>query len=226
MEIVFILVEPAVSENVGAAARAIKTMGFEQLRLVNPCDYNNDKARMLAHGSHDILEKAVCYSGLSEALIDIDFVIGTSAKRRAVKVDYISSDKLLENIVKKGNTISKVAIVFGCEESGLGNDELRLCDMVSYVPIVNKYPSLNLAQAVMIYSYSLSKLAISTHHTNKEFKQENSLKALKDRTIQVLASIGIEQDDTIYGRIMERLMLIGEEDVNLLHTITSKIITK
>ena len=226
MEIVFILVKPAVPENVGAAARAIKTMGFCQLRLVNPCEYNNDKARMLAHGSHDILEQAVCYQTLTDAMFDIDFSIATSAKSRAVRLNYISSDELADYLIRKGNTISKIAIVFGCEESGLDNDELRMCDMVSYVPIANKYPSLNLAQAVMVYSYSLSKLILSKKPINKEFQTDNSIQALKNKANQLLHIGGIDKDNTIYGRIMERLMLIDGEDVNLLHSITSKLLKK
>ena len=89
MEVSFILVEPAGPENVGAAARAIKTMGFDDLRLVNPCDHLDMKARMLAHASNDILENAKVYQSFEEAIKDIDFVFATSAKQRWVKLDII-----------------------------------------------------------------------------------------------------------------------------------------
>ncbi len=73
LKISFILVEPAVPANVGAAARAIKTMGFDDLRLVKPCDHLSMEARMLAHASNEILENAKIFSTLKEALADIDF---------------------------------------------------------------------------------------------------------------------------------------------------------
>ena len=84
MNISFILVEPAVPENIGAAARAIKTMGFNDLRLVNPCDHLDMRAKMLAHASHEILENAKIFTNLSDAIADLDFTIATSAKQRWV----------------------------------------------------------------------------------------------------------------------------------------------
>jgi tRNA/rRNA methyltransferase len=81
MQIFFILVEPAVQENVGAAARAIKTMGFSRLILVNPCDYLSGPARWLAHGSGEILDNAQVFPSLKEAIVNFDFVVGTSAKK-------------------------------------------------------------------------------------------------------------------------------------------------
>jgi tRNA/rRNA methyltransferase len=118
MNISFILVEPAVPENVGAAARAIKTMGFTDLRLVNPCNHLDMKAKMLAHASHDILENAKIYPILSEAIADLDFVIATSAKQRWVKLDIIPSNQIHKFLEEKENSISRIGIVFGREESG------------------------------------------------------------------------------------------------------------
>ena len=71
MNIYFILVEPAVPGNIGAAARAIKTMGYSNMRLVNPCDHLSIEAKMLAHASGEILEEAELFSGLEEAIADI-----------------------------------------------------------------------------------------------------------------------------------------------------------
>ena len=82
MEIVFVLVEPAVPENIGASARALKTMGFDQLRLVNTQQHLEKQARILAHGSGDILAQAQAYDSLPAALADIDLAIATSAKPR------------------------------------------------------------------------------------------------------------------------------------------------
>jgi len=131
LNITFILVNPAVPENIGASARAMNTMGFHDLRLVNPCNFLNEKARMLAHGSHSILENATVFSSLEKAVRDIDFVIGTTAKRRSAKEDYYSANLLSGYLAKKGDSISTIAIVFGKEESGLTNEEIRFHKVIA-----------------------------------------------------------------------------------------------
>ncbi|MCK5368925.1 MAG: hypothetical protein KAQ62_10245, partial [Cyclobacteriaceae bacterium] len=126
MEISFVLVEPAVPENIGAAARALKTMGFSDLRLVNPTDHLADPAKWLAHGSQDILENATIYRDFQDAIKDLDFLIGTTAKKRSVKEDYFNPDEAKKIIEDKSDILSKVGIIFGREESGLKNEELRM----------------------------------------------------------------------------------------------------
>ena len=223
MKISFILVEPAVPENVGAAARAIKTMGFTALRLVNPCNHLDDKAKMLAHASHDILENAVVYSSLVEAVKDLDFIIGTTAKQRWVKLDIIPSNELISFIQNKGNSINNIGIVFGREESGLTNDEISICNRVSTIPLANPYPSINLAQTVMIYAYILSSLQM-TIPSEKGFANDQSFKTLKERVNDILSIAEITPEMMIYGRIHERIAELGEKDIKLLHSVTSKLI--
>jgi tRNA/rRNA methyltransferase len=223
MNIAFILVEPAVPENVGAAARAIKTMGFTDLRLVNPCDYLNTKAKMLAHASHDILENAKVFSSLAEAVTDLDFVVATSAKQRWVKLDIIPSNNLLEFLNDKEDTISKIGIVFGREESGLTNDEINLCNRVSTIPLASLYPSINLAQTVMIYAYSLSSL-IQNNKINKDSINPESFKSLQQKVSEILNIAEITPEMMIYGRIHERITELNAKDIRLLHSITSKLL--
>ena len=222
IEIHFILVEPAVPENIGAAARAIKTMGFSSLRLVNTTKHLADEARWLAHASNEILDNAKVYKSLKEAVSDIDWVIGTTAKKRRVNQDYYPVNKLNELIQHKASTIKSLAIVFGREESGLTNDELSICHTVSSVPMKTTYPSLNLAQSVMTYAYNLSLLEIKPIKDEEE-KDEESLVALKAKVETILSQIGFVPDSTIYNRIMERLMILGETDIHLIHSICNKI---
>ncbi|MFC2151152.1 tRNA/rRNA methyltransferase [Bacteroidota bacterium] len=222
MQIHFILVEPAVPENVGAAARAIKTMGFTSLRLVNTTAHLDEKASWLAHASNEILENAKVYQTLQEATQDIDWIIGTSAKKRRVNEDYYASNKINELIKAKANSIINLAIVFGREESGLTNDELKLCDIVTSVPMKTTYPSLNLAQSVMIYAYTLSMLEIDEKKPDLKIDQAE-LNILKTKTENILTSIGFKKDSAIYNRILERLMILGETDIHLLLSIEHKI---
>ncbi|MCG8411165.1 MAG: tRNA/rRNA methyltransferase [Bacteroidales bacterium] len=223
MHIHFILVEPAVPENVGAAARAIKTMGFDSLRLINTKAHLNKKASWLAHASTDILEKSQEYETLKEALVDIDWVIGTSAKRRRVNEDYYSSTQINELIAAKAGSIRNLAIVFGREESGLTNAELKLCDIITSVPMKTTYPSLNLAQSVMIYAYTLSMLNYNDSKKEDEING-TELNILKNQTENILQKIGFTENSNIYNRIMERLMILGETDIHLLLSIENKIL--
>ncbi len=224
MNICFILVEPAVPENVGAAARAIKTMGFTELRLVNPCDYLSTKAKMLAHASNDILEKAKVYSTLADAVVDLDFTIATSAKQRWVKVDIIPSNKLVKFLDEKGNTISNIGVVFGREESGLSNEEINLCNRVSTIPLASPYPSINLAQTVMIYAYTLSTISQQVDNSVEEETNPESFRMLQQRVKELLTIANITPDMLIYGRIHERITALNASDIRLLHSITSKLL--
>jgi len=226
MEVSFILVEPAVPENVGAAARAIKTMGFGDLRLVNPCDHLDMKARMLAHASNDILENAKVYQSLEEAIEDVDFVFATSAKQRWVKLDIIPCNELTDFIEKKGNTINSIAVVFGREESGLTNEEIALCHRVSNIPLKTQYPSLNLAQSVMIYAYTLSFLNIESPEKQTKNQNPDSLKALISKVQSVLSQIELGPDKLINGRLIERITEMDAEDIKLLHSLTTALTEK
>jgi len=225
MSICFILVEPAVPENVGAAARAVKTMGFTDLRLVNPCDHLGTKAKMLAHASHEILENAKIFNSLADAINDLDFVIATTAKQRWVKLDIIPSNELSKFIEEKENTISKIGIVFGREESGLTNEEISICNRVSTIPLASPYPSINLAQTVMIYAYTLSTLS---QKKNVEIESVNSesLKSLQNKVSEVLNIAEITPDLLIFGRIHERISELSANDIRLLHSVTSKLLEK
>jgi len=223
MEIIFILVEPAVPGNVGSSARAINTMGFKKMRLVAPCDHLGAEARMFAHGSHDILENAIVFPSFIDAIKDIDFIIGTTAKKRSSKEEYIDCKKLKGVLQKKGNTIHTVGLVFGREESGLTNEELGQCDLATYVSMANAYPSLNLSQAVMIYSFLLTdaKLKPISHHGTKT--DEEGLRELKNKIINLLVDIEVNKNPVLFSRILERIMLLEDDDIRLFHSVMNKL---
>ncbi len=225
MDIVFILVEPARPENIGASARALKTMGFGTLRLVSPCDHLSGRARALAHASADVLESAEVFSTLKDAAADSDFIIGCTAKRRTVKEDYYRPGQLRDLLEKKGPAVSRTAIVFGREESGLSNEELDMCHICSRIIMRSTYPSLNLSQAVMIYAYELSTLVLGTAE-KKDEQDPASWRVLHEKIKRILQDIGLEADTQIYRRILERSALLAETDLNLLHSITERLLRR
>jgi tRNA/rRNA methyltransferase len=223
MQIYFILVESAYPENIGAAARAIKTMGISGLRLVSPADHLSKEARWLAHASNDILENAEVYDRFDDAIKDIDFIIASSAKKRSVKQDYLKACELHEFISQKKKSLKKIAVVFGKEESGLDNDIIRNCDVASYIPMKTTYPSLNLAQAVMIYAYELSNLLdpIKTEETASEI--ESLYPVFKQKLDNLLLELRIEKNENLYNRILERAAYLNNNDINLVLSILNRI---
>ncbi len=222
MKIIFILIEPSVPENIGASVRAINTMGFSDIRIVNSqCNHLDDNAFKLAHGSYDILRKANTYKTMEEAIEDIDFIIGTTSKERIARNDYYNADEIVHLIEKKGKSINKVAIVFGRESSGMNGDEISKCHILSSIPMANPYPTLNLSQSVMLYAYNLSKFNkfIEKSDEKKDKPQENEFKTLISRSSNLFKNAGLDEESIIYNRIMERLAIVGEEDVRLFHSV-------
>ena len=215
MEIVFILVEPARDENVGAAARAMKTMGFTNLRLVNPCNHLSERALATAHASSDILRNATIYTSLEEAVAGIDFVAGSTAKHRNVREDYHWVSDLPKILAEKGDCIGSIAIVFGREESGLTNDEMALCHLLTTIPMRSKYPSLNLGQAVMVYAYELSKVNFGYSRKKPHTVPEGEFAVVRQRLAHILSEINL--DDYSQSRVLERVALLGAEDIALFH---------
>ena len=214
--IVFILVRPAVPENVGAAARALKTMGFDQLRIVGSNVHREKNAHILAHASTDILDNVREFSDLESALADIDFCIGTSAKNRHDKRYTFLPAQLRAVIVEKGASVNRVAIVFGCEESGLSNSELALCDALTTIPLATTYPSLNLSQAVMLYAYELSQIeqiAVADGADILEWQ------ALKRRIEKLLDVMDVPAEGKLRAWVQERLASADQKDVGFLHML-------
>jgi tRNA/rRNA methyltransferase len=223
MEIHFILVRPSLPENVGAAARAIKTMGFKSLRLVAPCNHLDDRALWLAHGSHDILQAAQVFGKLQSALDDVDLSIGTTARKRAQRQDSFAPQEIIEAIAAKGRLVRSCAIVFGREDTGLLNEELGLCDLTSSIPMARKYPSLNLAQSVMVYAYSLAGLALPGKRPDKAGKDKRQYRSFLRSLSDLCNEVGIAHSSSLHKRILERAAGLSEIDIRLGHTVLGKI---
>lgn len=196
-------------------------MGFSQLRLITPCDHLSEEARMLAHGANEILENAEVFPDFLSSITDIDILVGTTAKKRSVKADYHSPGTIAEILKSKDNSIKKAAIIFGTEESGLPNEILLECDLASSIPLKNPYPSLNLGQSVMLYAYELSTLIMEVG--SKKAEGSESYKKLKVRIEEFLPKINIHDKMPVYHRILERISLLNNDDIKLLHSISSRL---
>jgi len=223
LDIHFILYRPAVPGNVGAAARAIKTMGFVKLRLIDPCNYLNEQAMMMAHGSHDVLKSAEVFDDFQSAVNDLDLVISTTAKERTAKHEYHSSREILSFLQNKSGRLGNVGILFGTEESGLPNQLILESDMAMTIPMASGYPSLNLAQSVMVTAYELSPLNHLEKPGTPLSKSGEGWGTLKDQAEELLISTGITSGTPLYHRIMERLATVGANDIPLFLSVISRI---
>src|SRR5438105_5345077 len=144
--------------NIGAAARAMKTMGFDDLALVEPRHFPDASATALASGAADVLERARVHATLEEALADCVLAAGFSARRRDLSHAPASLRDAAPELVADAAG-GRIALVFGNETSGLSNDELARCQRFVSIPANPAYPSLNLAAAVQLACYELATAA-------------------------------------------------------------------
>jgi len=157
----FVLVETSNAGNIGAAARAMRTMGISQLALVNPCEFRTYECFSRASGAYDVLDNAQLCDSLQTAVADCSMVIGTSARLRTLSWPQIAPQQITETIESlsscENTSAAKVAVVFGRERSGLSNDELILCSHLVVIPSVSDFSSLNMAAAVQVIAYEVRR---------------------------------------------------------------------
>jgi tRNA/rRNA methyltransferase len=222
MQLHIILVSPARPENVGAAARAMKTMGFASLRIVDSQAYLQPEAGWVAHASNEILHNAQHFDTLEAALTDIDFTVATTARSRARFHYYSTPVELLGQLEEKREWINNAALVFGREDSGLTNEELDLADILTGVPMVADYPSLNLGQAVMVFCYQLSAL---NHISAPVAVQPDAgqLGALRSRINRLLDAVEASEDQKLADWVHQRVGLLQQRDAAMLHTLLHDI---
>jgi len=143
--------------NIGATARAMKTMGLTQLVLVNPRAFPDEEATRLAAGATDVLDNARCVSTLEDALQDCVQVVGASARLRSMPLPHFDEpDDMAHQVIVNAHQ-APVALVFGRERSGLTNDEIRCCTHQVSIPANPDYGILNLSQAVQILAYEVHR---------------------------------------------------------------------
>lgn len=187
--IAIILHQPRYSENIGAAARAVRNMGIGRLVVVDPQNYDIDRVLKLAtHVASDIVAKIEIYENLKEALSCYSYVVGTTARLGGQRQVVNTPSKLAENLVAISRENS-VAILFGPEDRGLKNEDIRYCHALVSIPTA-EFSSLNLAQSVMIMCYevfiaNLQKKAQFTPRFATVHELEGMYDQLKDILVRI-----------------------------------------
>ena len=151
-----VLVETFHPGNIGAAARALKNMGLEQLWLVNPREFPSQEADSRAAGAKDLLESARVVTSVEEAIADCQLVVGTSARERSYDLPLQDLESAATQIWQEAQE-GQIAILFGRETMGLNNREMLLCNRHLYIDANPEYPVLNVSQAIQLVCYELRR---------------------------------------------------------------------
>lgn len=148
----FVMINTSHPGNIGAAARAMKNMGFHELALVNPKQFPSSEAVARSSGAYDVLENAQVFATLEEAIADCELIIGASARLRSITWPQLDPKECATLV---SGTTAKTAILFGREHSGLTNEELERCHYLLHIPCNPEYSSLNVASALQVIAYEL-----------------------------------------------------------------------
>jgi tRNA/rRNA methyltransferase len=213
--------------NIGAAARAMKTMGLRHLYLINPRYFPDDQAVAMAAGADDILRDAVVCDSIDQALQGVVFTLAMTARQRDVSIEVKTPREALPELLQHAAG-QPAALLFGTEMSGLTNEEMGKAQVLVSIPCAAEFSSLNLAAAVQVLAYEL-RVALQGHIPDAPqvqpapYEQVEGLFAHLEKT---LAEIGFFNTQNP-ARLMQRLRRLyararlEQEEVNILRGILS-----
>jgi tRNA/rRNA methyltransferase len=222
-----ILVRPRFPENIGSVARAMKNMGLHRLILVDGCSPLHVNAYKLASGADDILERAEEFLTLKEAISEMGCVVGVTSREGKERNPLLSPEDLMKQLIPLSEK-NLIALVFGSEREGLTNEELSLCHLYARIPSSELFPSLNLAQAVMVFCYELFKSSVTVLKPSIQLAKDEQLERMLEHMEKTLLDIGF-LDPHHPKRIMRVLRkLFGrsqmdEREVRILQGIWSQV---
>ena len=197
MEPRVVLVEPSYEANIGYVARAMKNFGLKDLRIVDPRVKLERDSRMFAAHAKDIVDNVIISRSLTEAIADVDIVVGTTARKgrstRNVLRSTIDPATIIDRIVSSGR---RIAIVLGRDTTGLSNDELRLCDLVLTIPTNPEYPTLNVSHAAAVVFYELYK----ARRKKKRLTRTGADREALDRVVGLFGGLSLFSQLPIHKR--------------------------
>lgn len=221
-DVVVVLNRPQDPVNLAGTVRAMKNMGLEQLRLVQPVAYDPWRIEGVAHGTRDLVERIRHFDTLDEALADCVYVAAFGAKRRAHRWP-VTTPRELAPVVLEKLADGPVALLFGQEDHGLPNDAIDRGHTMVMIP-TTEHASLNLAQAVMVAGYELHlaagdatrKVARHKHHAALP-KHEEWERALADidRALAAIAFYRTRNSEHIMRSVRSLLNRAGPDSREL-----------
>lgn len=220
-----VLCEPSHAGNIGAAARAMKTMGLSQLTLVNPADFPSTEAQRRASRATDVLEQANVCASLTEALAGVAFAVACTARTRELAAPQADARGAAARVAQIA-ALQPVALVFGNETHGLTTAQVGHCQLIATIPTDAEYASLNLGAAVQVFCYELRLAAGggAQAHDNGMLASHEALEGLYAHLEQALIESGYLNPEQP-KKLMQRLRrlyaraALQEEEVQILRGI-------
>tara|TARA_B000000475_G_scaffold253682_1_gene232115 strand:- start:86 stop:823 length:738 start_codon:yes stop_codon:yes gene_type:complete len=223
-QVKIILIETSNSGNIGSTLRAMKTMAFSNLCLVNPKDFPSEQVETLAANAKDLIKDIEVVETLDEALEGLNFVIGTSSRTRKVPWPNEALDQVSSKIISESNNGKNIGIIFGREDRGLTNEELQRCNLHVHIPANEAYPVLNIAMAVQVVCYQLyidshkNKIADKSSYWDVPLAESNHVERLIEHFIQVAAELEVFNKGNprqIGARIKRMFTRIGLDEMEV-----------
>jgi tRNA/rRNA methyltransferase len=211
--------------NIGAAARALKTMGLSRLYLVAPECFPDPEADWRAARATDVLARATVCASLDEALSGVALAVACSARSREVAVPQVAAREAAQQVVGVARA-QPAALVFGNETSGLTTAEVNKCRLLATIPANPKYSSLNLAAAVQVFAYEIRMAAMDgaasgEPRTLASFEEVEGFYAYLERTMAEIGFLNPEHPKKLMPRL-RRLFAraqLQKEEINILRGI-------
>ena len=229
-EVKIILVETSHPGNIGSVARAMKTMGFSNLNLVNPLCKVNEISYAMASNAGDILDNLRIYKDLHESIGECKYIVGATARQRDIPLEIINPREFATKLKPKG--YKNLALIFGNEARGLTNEQLSLCTLGLHIPSNKDYTSLNIASSVQVILY---ELLVESEYDASDINKFNKndiapnkmLNGFLEHMDKVLKDIDfIKNDGPMITRKINHIFKkanLTEEEINILRGILSAI---
>ncbi len=228
-----ILCRPSHGGNIGSTARAMKTMGLTNLHLVQPKKFPSEESYALAAGADDILDSALVFDTIEEAMLKSHLAVGFTARKRELSQPHQNVRKTAKDLIGFAKN-NKIALIFGNETNGLSNNEIKHCQFLSFIDADKNYSSLNLAQSVQICCHEI-RMALDYENTNPinkkqapKFVTQSQLNGFFLHFEEVLDNIGFLKK--IQGeRLMQRMRLLfnrtqlDKDEINIMRGIFTEI---
>ncbi len=222
-----ILVRPKFPENIGSVARAMKNMGLSRLFVVNGSSPLHANAYKLASGAEDILERAEEFFTLREAISEMGCVVGTTSRRGKERDPDLTPEALVKKLIPLSQE-NLIGLAFGSEKEGLTNEELSLCHLSARIPSMESFPSLNLAQAVMVVSYELFRASMEVPKKEVRLARAEQTDRMLEHMEKTLLRIGFldSKNPQRIIRVLRKLFgrsQMDEREVKILEGIWSQM---
>ena len=232
----FVLIRPQMGENIGAAARAMLNFGLDRMRITAPRDgWPNPRAVAMASGAGRLLDEAQIFDTTADALADRTFTYATTARPRDITKPVMTPEAAMADAARRAAAGERVAVMFGPERAGLENDDIVQANVIVTVPVNPDFPSLNLAQCVLLTGYEWQRATASVEQSRMElagtdWAESHEIDALARHYDERLTEAGFYYPDHKVAHMKRNMrnlwsrMPLTRADVQILHGIMRQMV--